>query len=87
MRVDKICDKNDSTVCFKHSRCSECLDSEAEFVIVIGGWVAPLCADCLWDIKDMIDETTLTNFVSVTRTKKGTENMRHEFKVVKIAED
>lgn len=87
MRIEKICQDNDHTLCFKGCRCIECLKNPAEFVITMGGHQTQLCAECIWDVKDMIEETTYTDFISVTRTAVGTETTKHEFKVVRDDEE
>lgn len=83
MRIEKICKSNERTLHFKGGRCIECLENPAEFVLIMGGHEIQLCAECVWDIKDMIEETTFTDFVSVTRTAVGTETTPHEFRVVR----
>lgn len=88
MRIEKICKDNETSRIFEGCKCIECLKRDAEFALHVSGHMTQLCADCIWDLKDMIDETTLTNFLSITRNTETTDSSRAEFNVVfRPAED
>ncbi len=62
MKVTKICSENVSTFRFQGCTCINCLDRDAEVVLEIGKHETPLCFECSWDLKDLMDETTFTTF-------------------------
>lgn len=54
--------------------CNSCSNNKAEFVLSIGNrrhaQKTCLCAECMWDLKDLADDTTFTDFtVSEKRYK------------------
>ncbi len=71
IRITKI--KGDSTDT-PDQLCNSCSDNRAEFELCIGSkrhaQKTYLCAECMWDLKDLADDTTFTDFtVSEKRYK------------------
>ena len=67
MIVKKICLQNEDTKMYEGAVCSDC-GRPAEVVLLIGKHSpkasTPLCLECAWTLKDLMDETTFTTFVS-----------------------
>ena len=63
IRITRI--KDDSSVT-PDQLCNSCADNTVEFVLSIGNTHHTqkicLCAECMWDLKDLADDTTFTDF-------------------------
>ena len=67
MFVKKITPSNKETLSFEGSTCIECGNEPAEVIVKIGSHTSQLCLKCVWDMMEMLDETTHANFVSAEK--------------------